>query len=425
MIYVDNNATTAVDFRVLRAMLPYFCEVYGNPHSLHRAGTAASHAVMRAYGHLYSLLGAEDSDSVLLTSGSTESNNTVVSTLCHAAETRKHGPLLCVTSAIEHPSVTNSLEAAQKRLHGALRVVQVSPGKDGVIHAQDIDNALQKGIRESAEPALVSVMWANNETGAVNDVRAIAATAHRYGALFHTDATQIPGKYLPARPSTCSARSSPYILQLHDFADFASVSGHKFHGPKGIGALYVRSGAARRMLTPLLFGGEQKAGLRAGTVNVAGAVGLGEAARLLLEDRDASTYRKVLAMRDKFEATLKRESQKRKTGARHLHIICSNVPRVCNTSLVSAEGVEGEALLYDLNERGICASTGSACASEDLRPSPVLSALEQLSSVKGLAHTGVRISFSRMNNSRRDPERVAKAILTAVDRLSQFSTTHE
>ena len=417
---MDNNATTAVDFRVLRAMLPYFCELYGNPHSLHQAGTTASHAVTRAYDHLYSLLGAKDSDSVLLTSGSTESNNTVVSSLCHAAETRKHGPLLCVTSAIEHPSVINSLEAAQQRLHGALRVVQVSPGKDGVIHAQDIERELEKGTRDSAEPALVSVMWANNETGAVNDVRAIAAVAHRFGALFHTDATQIPGKYLPPCSSACVTKSSPYVLHLHDFADFASVSGHKFHGPKGIGALYVRSGAARRMITPLLYGGEQMAGLRAGTVNVAGAVGLGEAARLLLEDRKAKSYRKVLEMRDKFEAALKRESQKKN---RRLHVICESVPRVCNTSLVSAEGVEGEALLYDLNEHGICASTGSACASEDLRPSPVLSALEQLSSVKGLAHTGVRISFSRMNNARRDPARVAKAIITAVDRLGQFSTT--
>ena len=468
VVYVDNNATTAVAPMVLEAMLPYMTERYGNAQSLHRAGAAAARGLAEAYAALYALLGARDEDSVVLTAGATESNNTVMASVARAAETAARAPLLCVTSAVEHPSVLAPLTAAAQRLGGRLRVVRVAPAADGTVRAAAVARALDRGAAAGAVPALVSVMWANNETGVVNDVRAIAAAAHRHGALFHTDATQIPGKFLPCErfthvsqslngeehnsdrrerrhlPAGASASSSvalsstttskltetttttatrtsattpsPYSLNLSDFADYASVSAHKLHGPKGVGALFVRRGAARRALVPLLRGGAQMGGLRAGTVNVAGAVGLGAAASLLLADRDAHTLRTLRAMRDRFEAALRAD-----TGT-ECRIVGAGAPRVANTSLVAAAGVEGEALLYDLDRRGVCASTGSACASEALQPSPVLAALERETAVRGLAHTGVRISFSRLNNPRRDPVLVANALLAGIHRLREFST---
>ena len=444
LVYVDNNATTAVAPAVLAAMLPYFTRTYGNAHSLHRAGTAASRGLARAYAALYALLGARDADSVVLTGGATERNNTVVASVARAAEAAPR-PLLCVTSAIEHPSVLAPLAAAEQRLRGRLRVVRVAPAADGTVRAAAVAHALAHGVRRGAVPALVSVMWANNETGAVNDVRAIAAAAHHTGALFHTDATQVPGKLLPHRfspaapvqrrrekrhlppaPSRTGTRAgtpadadvndaeSPYALDLADFADYASVSAHKLHGPKGVGALYVRHGAARRALVPLLRGGAQMGGLRAGTVNVAGAVGFGAAAALLLADRGARTHGALCAMRDRFEAAVCAHGACR--------VVCRGAPRVANTSLVAVAGVEGEALLYDLDRRGVCASTGSACASEALQPSTVLAALERETAVRGLAHTGIRVSFSRLNDAARDPALVADALLAGVRRLREFST---
>ena len=262
-------------------------------------------------------------------------------------------------------------------------------------------------------------MWGNNETGVVNDVRDISRVAHSSGALYHCDATQVPGKLLPS--------PSSYRLGLNSFADFAVLSAHKMHGPKGCGVLYAKSGAPAAFLTALHAGGEQMSGLRGGTVNVAGVVGFGAAAERLMSDEPrCGEEQKLRRMRDEFERII----TKKLSG---IVIVGKEAKRVANTSFVAVRGVEGEALLYDLNRHGICASTGSACASTALQPSVVLSAIEKTMNRdknmgkkdlhNDIAHTGVRFSFSHMNTMK-EMRKVADVLTKCAKRLRSFSTVH-
>lgn len=337
-VYLDNNATTAMDRRVLKAMKPYFCNTYGNPNSLHSYGTAANRAVRESLKTMYRLLRADESDTVLITSGSTESNNTVIrgvyerlvrprrSSLSEAAAPQKHSRYnrrpLFVTSAIEHPSVTEAF--ARIASDGCADVAVVQPRRDGTIYAEDVARRLEPG-----RTALVSVMWANNETGAINPVASIAQAVHRAGGLFHTDATQAVGKV-------------PFPWAGAVGADFMSISAHKFHGPKGVGALYVKRGRPIHALEPLLHGGEQMAGLRAGTVNVPGLVGMARAAEIVMSEEGRVALRRVRWLRDRLEDGILK-------GVPNAVVVSPNRDqRVPNTLLVAFAGVEGEALIYGI-----------------------------------------------------------------------------
>jgi len=383
-IYLDNNATTIVDPRVKDAMEPFWCQLYGNPNSLHTFGTEV-HPYMRiAFDRLYAGINARDSDDVIVTGCATESNNTVLHSVWYdLIRTGRRSEI--VTTQVEHPAVSNTC----RYLEGlGARITWLPVNADGIVDA-DI-------LRRHVDPdrtALVSVMWANNETGLQFPIPELAAVCRENGILFHTDAVQAVGKV-------------PVDVQEAG-VDFLSFSAHKFHGPKGVGGLYVRDGVA---LNPLLHGGEQMGGRRGGTVNVAFLVGMGLAMELAVQGlpHEATEVRRL---RDRLEDALASIAGVTVVGRREL--------RVPNTILVSVKGVEGEALIWDLNRQGVAASTGSACASESLEPNPTFVAMGIDTE---LAHTGVRLSLSRFT-TQEEIDAAAEAFRSAITRLRSISPT--
>jgi len=381
-VYLDNNATTIVDPRVKEAMEPFWCQLYGNPNSLHAFGTEV-HAYMRlAFDRLYDGLHARDADDVIVTSCATESNNAVLQSawydLIRTGQRRE-----IVTTQVEHPAVSNTCRYLESL--GAT-VTYLPVNADGVVDARI--------LREHIHPdrtALVSIMWANNETGLLFPIHELAAVCREQGILFHTDAVQAIGK-VPV-----DVQDAP--------VDYLSFSAHKFHGPKGVGGLYVRKGAP---FTPLLHGGEQMGGRRGGTVNVPFLVGMGLAMHLAVEGL-AHEQTQVRRLRDRLEDTLSAVDGVAIIGRREL--------RVPNTILLSVKGVEGEALIWDLNRQGIAASTGSACASESLEPNPTFVAMGIDTE---LAHTGVRLSLSRFTTES-EIDMAAAAFRAAIARLRSIS----
>jgi len=329
-IYLDNNATTIVDPLVKQAMEPYFCDKYGNPNSLHSFGTEVHPDLRVAMNRLYKGLGAAEGDDILITGCATESNNTVLKGVYF--DLIKNGEKNhIITTMVEHPCVANTCKFLESQ---GVKVTYLPVNKDARVEA----DAVRRAITEKT--ALVSVMWANNETGIIFPVKDIARVCRDKGVLFHTDAVQAIGKV---------------TVDVQDvLVDFLSLSAHKFHGPKGIGALYIRGGLK---LQPLLHGGEQMSGKRAGTLNTAGIVAMGLAMELAVDNLDFENTH-VRRLRDKLEDGLLRLKDVMVIGRREL--------RVPNTIFISVRGVEGEALLWDLNKNGIAASTGSACASESL-----------------------------------------------------------
>ncbi len=384
-IYLDNNATTVVDPRVKQAMEPFWLQQYGNPNSLHQFGTEIHPAMAMALDRIYSSIGASDSDNVIINSCATEGNNTVLKgvwldSILGGSKSR------IVISEVEHPAVahTASWLAAQ-----GVEIVRLSPDSDGVITPE----ILAEGF-DADKTALVSIMWANNETGLVNPVKELAEFCQSRGVLFHTDAVQAVGK-LP--------------IDLNDVpADFLTFSAHKFHGPKGIGGLYMRSG---RSLTPLLHGGEQMGGHRAGTVNVPLLVGMGLAMELSVEALEYEKTR-VRELRDKLEDAI--------LALPDTFVLGKREHRTPNTILASFRGIEGEAFLWDLDRRGIAASTGSACSSESLEADATLRAMV---SDADLAHTAVRFSLSRFTTEE-EIDSTAEAIASTVERLRSISSTY-
>jgi cysteine desulfurase len=384
-IYLDNNATTKVDPRVMEKMAPYFIEKYGNPNSLHGFGTETHPAMAEALNSLYSGINASDNSDIVVNSCGTESNNTVIKGIYF--DLINKGPKKhIITSQIEHPAIRHTCEFLE-----SLGVeVSYLPVNDSGIVTPDI---LKEYIRKD-ETALVSIMWANNETGLINPVKELAAVAHEYGALFHTDAVQAVGKV-------------KVDVQDSD-VDFLTFSAHKFHGPKGVGALYIKEGLK---LTPLFHGGEQMGRKRAGTVNVAFMVGMGYALELAVRALDFEN-KEVRRLRDKLEDAIMEIDDVIIIGSREL--------RTPNTILASFKGIEGEAFLWDLNWNGIAASTGSACSSEDLEADATFQAMHVDTD---LSHTGVRFSLSRFTTEA-DINKAIDVIRKTVERLRSISSTY-
>jgi len=383
-VYLDNNATTMVDPEVMEEMTPFFTQIYGNPNSLHAFGSDSHPALRKAMDRLYAGIGAKDSDDIVVTSCATESINWVIKGVYidHILRGEKDH---IITSEVEHPAVI----AACKFLESlGVKVTYLPVNNQGVVEVSSLKEAI------TPTTALVSIMWANNETGMLFPIKEMAKIAHENGALFHTDAVQAIGKI-------------PVNVQKVD-VDFLSFSAHKFHGPKGVGGLYIKDS---QPLTSLMHGGEHMGGRRSGTLNVPGIVGMGKAmelANLHLEDEN----RIVRRLRDILEDEVLKIPDVFVVGARN--------ERTPNTLLVSVKGVEGEAMLWDLNQKGIAASTGSACASEDLESNPVM---EAIGAEADLAHTALRLSLSRFNTEE-EIIYAAAAIKGAATRLRAISSTY-
>jgi cysteine desulfurase len=356
IIYLDNNATTQVAPEIFDKMKPFFTERYGNPSSMHSFGGLVARDVKNAREHLAALLGASPQE-VVFTSGGTESDSTaILSALATLPERRE-----IVTTRVEHPAVMNLCKhlARTKGYH----VKWLSVDKYGMLDMNEVREKI------TDDTAVVSVMWANNETGVVFPVEVIAEIALEHGALFHTDAVQAVGKI----PINLSAAN----------INFLSLSGHKLHGPKGIGALYIKRGTR---FSPFILGGHQEANRRSGTENVPGIVGLGTAADLALQNITDENDR-VLRMRDRLQHGLLNKIPNAGINGHPDH-------RLPNTLNIGFEYVEGEAILMRMDEKGICASSGSACTSGSLEPSHVLRAMGVPFTA---VHGSIRFSLSRYN----------------------------
>ena len=383
-VYLDNNATTMLDPRAKELMEPYFCEKYGNPNSLHSFGTETHGAIREAFNHLYEGINAHDEDDIIITSCATESNNWVLKGVYF--DTLRFGEKNhIITTQVEHPAILSTCRFLESL---GVEVTYLPVGENGTLNPKEVEAAI------TDKTALVSVMWANNETGIVFPIEEIGAICKKRNVLFHTDAVQAIGKL-------------PVDVQKAQ-VDFLSFSGHKFHAPKGIGGLYIRKGVK---LTPLFHGGEHMGGRRSGTLNVPYIVAMGEAMR------QASLYldferNNVRLLRDKLEDALLTIPDVFVVGERSL--------RVPNTILVSIRGVEGEAMLWDLNKYGIACSTGSACASEDLEANPVMSAI---GADKELAHTAIRISLSRFTTAE-EIDYTIEIFKKSIERLRSISTSY-
>lgn len=383
-VYLDNNATTILDPNAYELMLPFLKDMYGNPNSLHQWGSATHPALREAMDKLYAGLGANDLDDIVITSCATESINWVLKGIYfdHILDKERNEVII---SSVEHPAVA---AAAQFLKSLGVKLIELPVNEEGVSTPQDLQNVI------SDKTALVSVMWANNETGMIFDIQKMAEITHEFGALFHTDATQAVGKIK---------------VNLNQVGvDFASFSAHKFHGPKGVGGLFIKKGLK---LTPLLHGGEHMGGRRSGTLNVPYIVAMAEALRIantMLEFEDSHIRR----LRDKLEDSILALPDTSVVGKRE--------HRVPNTILASIKGVEGEAMLWDLNKNGIAASTGSACASEALESNPIM---EAIGAENDLAHTALRLSLSRFNTED-EIDYAAKQIKAATERLRAISCTY-
>lgn len=379
-VYLDNNATTRVDPRVVDAMLPYFTEQFGNASSIHAFGADVGAAIKGARRQLQALLGAEFDHEIVYTGCGTEADNTA---LLSALETQA-GRNEIVTTCVEHPAIL-ALCAWLEKSRG-VKVHYIGVDSRGRL---DMD-AYRKAL--GPRTAIASVMWANNETGNLFPVETLAELAHEAGALFHTDAVQAVGKV-------------PMDLKSSEI-DMLSLSGHKFHAPKGIGALYVRRGVRLR---PMIRGGHQERGRRAGTENVPSIIGMGVAAELAMRHLDEENTR-VKALRDRLEKGLIQRIS-------HAMITGDEDNRLPNTSNIAFEYIEGEGILLLLNKAGIAASSGSACTSGSLEPSHVLRAMKVPYTA---AHGAIRFSFSRENTAE-DVDRVLEVMPGIVETLRGMS----
>ncbi len=379
-VYLDNNATTRVDPRVVDAMLPYFTEQFGNASSIHAFGADVGAAIKGARRQLQALLGAEFDHEIVYTGCGTEADNTA---LLSALETQG-GRNEIVTTCVEHPAIL-ALCAWLEKSRG-VKVHYIGVDSRGRL---DMD-AYRKAL--GPRTAIASVMWANNETGNLFPVETLAELAHEAGALFHTDAVQAVGKV-------------PMDLKSSEI-DMLSLSGHKFHAPKGIGALYVRRGVRLR---PMIRGGHQERGRRAGTENAPSIIGMGVAAELAMRHLDEENTR-VKALRDRLEKGLIQRIS-------HAMITGDEDNRLPNTSNIAFEYIEGEGILLLLNKAGIAASSGSACTSGSLEPSHVLRAMKVPYTA---AHGAIRFSFSRENTAE-DVDRVLEVMPGIVETLRGMS----
>lgn len=385
VIYLDNNATTCVAPEVFEAMTPYFCEQYGNPSSIHRFGGNVAAVVETARRQVAELIGAKwrdrdgNASEIIFTSCGTEGDNAAL----NAAVCARPGRKKVVTSIVEHPAVLHYCDELERR---GYTVVKLPVNNLGQL---DMD-ALNKEVDENT--AVVSIMWANNETGTIFPIKEACAAAHAKGALFHTDAVQAAGK----------VKIDVDALDI----DFLTVSGHKLHAPKGVGALFVRRGIR---FTPLIFGGHQERSRRGGTENVASIAGFGKACEMSLAQLDKE-YAELSAMRDELERRVC-------AAIPQIRINGDTANRLPGTSSISFECIEGESILMLLDMFGICASSGSACTTGSLEPSHVLRAMGIPYSA---AHGTVRFSFSRYNTMD-DVKYTVEKLVPVIARLREIS----
>ncbi|WP_319242598.1 cysteine desulfurase NifS [uncultured Propionivibrio sp.] len=378
-IYLDNNATTACDPAVVAAMLPYFTEQFGNASSMHSFGNQVAQRLKEARGAVQQLLGAEFDSEIIFTSCGTESDSTAILSALRAQPERKQ----IITTVVEHPAILALCEHLEKE---GVVVHRLKVDKRGRLDLDEYKSVL------SPRTAIVSAMWANNETGTLFPVEQMAAMARSVGAMFHTDAVQAVGKV-------------PIDLKSSKI-DMLSLSGHKLHAPKGIGVLYLRRNTRFR---PLLRGGHQERGRRAGTENSASIVGLGKAAELAL-DHMTFENTEVKRLRDKLEAGILAQVP-------HAFVTGDPANRLPNTSSIAFEYVEGEAILLLLNQQGIAASSGSACTSGSLEPSHVMRAMGIPYTA---AHGTIRFSLSRYNREE-EIDRVIAAVPPIIAQLRKLS----
>jgi len=382
-VYLDNNATTMVDPQVVEAMIPFFSEIYGNPNSLHKFGTSTHPALSKAIDQVYTALNASDNDDVVFTSCATESNNWVLQSVFtdHIINGDKNH---IVTTEVEHPSILSTCKYLEEQ---GVKVTYLPVNEEGIVEAETVRSFI------TDKTALVSIMWASNETGMIFPIAEIGEICKEKGVLFHSDAVQAVGKIRVDLSAT--------------HVDFVSMSAHKFHGPKGVGALYIKDSQA---LTPLLHGGEHMGGRRSGTLNVPLIVGMGKAIELATENIEI-TGANIREKRDRLEDAICELSE--------TFVIGDKWKRTPNTILISIRGVEGEGMLWDLNNGQIGASTGSACASEDLEANTVMLAI---GADNELAHTGIRLSLSRFTTDE-EIDYVINHFKEAVARLRAISSS--
>jgi len=381
-IYFDNNATTKVAEEVLDEMKPLFCDLYGNPSSMHTFGGQIGRKIRKARQQVAELLGCDPSE-IIFTSCGTESDNAAIrGTLAAQPDRRK-----IITTRVEHPAV---LAVCRELENHGYSVVEMAVDKQGRLDLAELEEQIDD------ETALVTIMYANNETGVVFPIEKIARMVAEKGALFHTDAVQTVGKI---------------ALDLSKSRiDLLSLSGHKLHAPKGVGVLYVRKGTR---LSPFMLGGHQEAGRRAGTENVPGIVALGKACELAAKNLEEENN-KVRYLRDKLENAILESCP----GAM---LNGDKENRLPNTTNISFEYIEGEAILLMLDKFGVCASSGSACTSGSLEPSHVLRAMGIPFTA---AHGSIRFSLSRYNTEEEVDYTIEKMpqIVNKLRELSPFIT---
>jgi cysteine desulfurase len=377
-VYLDNNATTQVAAEVMDVMAPYFRDLYGNPSSMHSFGGQVGRNIREAREQTAALIGALP-DEIIFTSCGTESDNAAIRSALATNPDRRH----IVTSRVEHPAI-KSLGTDLARQ--GYRITELPVDKEGLLDLDQYEKSL------TPDTAIVSLMWANNETGVLFPVEKAAELARERGILFHTDAVQAVGKI-------------PLRMQANRI-DMLSLSGHKLHAPKGIGVLYVRRGTK---FSPFLIGGHQEKGRRGGTENTPAIVALGRACTLAAQhmERENTT---VKQLRDKLEeALLARISRSRVNGN-----VANRLP---NTTNISFEFVEGEGILLLMDQHGICASSGSACTSGSLQPSHVLRAMGVPFT---MAHGSIRFSLS-IYNTEAEIDFVIEKLPPIIERLRSMS----
>ena len=381
IVYMDNNATTRVAPEVVEEMMPYFSDFYGNPSSMHTFGGQLGRKIAEARQKIATLIGASP-DELIFTSCGTESDSTAILSALQALPGKRH----IVTTRVEHPAVKHLCENLDKLTGHKHKVTQLMVESDGTIDLQKYEDSL------TDETAIVSIMWANNETGVIFPIEKMVSIAKERGILFHTDAVQAVGK-IP-------------INMAEIPVDFLSISGHKLHAPKGVGVLYVRKGTP---FVPFLMGGHQEGGRRGGTENVASIVGLGKACELVAAQLDDENTR-VRALRDRLEEALMKAIPRSILNGH-------KIDRLQNTSNISFEFVEGEAILLHLDRFGICASSGSACTSGSLEPSHVLRAMGVPFTA---AHGSIRFSLS-VYNTEEDVDYVIEHLPPIIADLREMS----
>jgi cysteine desulfurase len=378
-IYMDNNATTPVRPEVLEAMLPFYREQFGNPSSVHWAGRAVAGAVEKAREQVARLINCSPAEVVFLSCGSEGDNMAIKGTADALRDKGNH----IITTAVEHPAVLETCKFMEKQ---GYRVTYLPVDRDGMLDLAELEAAI------TDQTILISVMWANNETGNLYPIEKIGAIARKYKVRFHTDAVQAVGKV-------------PVDVQKAN-VDMLVLSGHKLGAPKGVGAMYVRRGTK---MTPLLHGGHQERNRRAGTHNVAAIVGLGLACELAGAEME-ETMARVRRLREKLEQGIT-------NAIPHVKLNGHPTQRLPNTLNISFAYIEGESLLLNFDMKGVAASSGSACTSGSLEPSHVMGAMcVEIT----LAHSSTRFSLGR-DNTEEDVDYVLEILPPIVQRLREMS----